>query len=137
MGTVSAIKAAADMLANLYSYLKQQGVHDPQLIGMVDELRGKILDAREQEFRLVARVDELEKELMLREMPFGEGFSVYYTEHNGQKAYFCPNCKDGDGKLARLFFNGEHYECRVCETYFLKTGMTKRRPMRSVAAFSS
>ena len=70
MGVISEAKAAVELAKELGSYLKQAGEYDPKLMGMFEDLRGKVLSLYESDIELRQQVRELEEKLKLREEVF-------------------------------------------------------------------
>ena len=95
MGVISEAKAAVELAKELGSYLKQAGEHDPKLMGMFEDLRGKVLSLYESDIELRQQVRELEEKLKLREeVFFDRKKGAYYTgtPQNIKDGPFCAKC---------------------------------------------
>lgn len=95
MGVISEAKAAVELAKELGSYLKKAGEHDPKLMGMFEDLRGKVLSLYESDIELRQQVRELEEKLKLREeVFFDRKKGAYYkgTPQDIKDGPFCAKC---------------------------------------------
>lgn len=99
----SEIKAAVDLLRDLYNYVKQSANYDPKIIESLEAIRTKVLDAREKEIELLEQVHGLRETLKMKTMPFDRNIQAYYeNEEDGQRIYYCLRCADADEKNANF-----------------------------------
>jgi len=131
MGVISEAKAAVELAKELGSYLKQAGEHDPKLMGMFEDLRGKVLSLYESDIELRQQVRELEEKLKLREeVSFDREVGAYFKGTNEEPGDgpFCAKCFHEDKGLVpmaeeissifdeygtEIFFNV--WQCPVCQ----------------------
>lgn len=121
MGVISEAKAAVELAKELGSYLKQAGEHDPKLMGMFEDLRGKVLSLYESDIELRQQVWELEKKLELRDNTFfSRKNGAYYTgtPEDIKDGPFCAKCFHEKKELVPMFedvYDGEYIgRCPVC-----------------------
>lgn len=94
MGAISEAKAALDLVKEVAAYLKKTGEHDPNLMGMFEDLRGKVLSLCESDIELRQQVRELEEKLKLREeVFFDKDIGAYFKgtpENRKDGPLYCP-----------------------------------------------
>jgi hypothetical protein len=84
------------------------------------DLRAAALDLQQENLSLREQVQALEAQLRLREDFQWDGVVYWAKEQDGKRdGPFCPRCKDGNSKLARLFKldrgQGRYlWACSVC-----------------------
>lgn len=105
MGVISEAKAAVELAKELGSYLKKAGEHDPKLMGMFEDLRGKVLSLYESDIELRQQVRELEEKLKLREeVFFDRQKGAYYIGKQGaiKDGPFCCKCYHNEKGLVPM-----------------------------------
>lgn len=119
MGAISEIKSAVDLLQDVVKYIKKSANYDPQVIQDLEGLRGKILDAYSTEIELRQRLNELEEQLAMRQLPYDSDMAAYYKlADNGEKEFFCQRCADAERKLCRLQRMNHGCYCRACKEFY-------------------
>ena len=119
MGAISEIKSAVDLLQELTKYIKKSANYDPQVIQDLEGLRGKVLDAYSTEIELRQRINELEEQLAMRNLPYDADMAAYYqVTENGAKEFFCQKCLDVDRRQCRLQRMEHGHYCRACQEMY-------------------
>ena len=108
--------------SEVYDLIKKGSTLEAQ--ERIMDLRAAALDLQEENLSLREQVHKLETQMQLREEFQWDG-AVYWRKGQREKgdAPFCPRCKDGDSKLARLTKMetqpGEFlWNCNVCRSSF-------------------
>ena len=111
MGVISEAKAAVELAKELGSYLKKAGEHDPNLMGMFEDLRGKVLSLYESDIELRQQMRELKEKLTLREeVFFDQDKGAYFTgtPKDIKGGPFCAKCYTEKDKLVPMKKHTSH-----------------------------
>lgn len=120
--------AAVHLLKELVGYIKEKANHDPHLMEMVSDIRGKVLELHEENLALRMRCEEQARVLSTRaNMVFDHADHVYFemgeTDRDGP---FCQVCYDKDERRSRLEVGEYGHSCAVCQSFFYKKGGKER-----------
>lgn len=140
MVDLAVLTAGSKLISNLYSSVKalidvKKDLDVMDKLEKILELKGTLLDAKEEILSLRERLLELEQAKKLaEEMMFDTTFGVYRgKDDSGNELVFCTKCWVQNQRRAPLKFSIGAYHCATCRTLYSCLGQRPKTKATSSA----
>lgn len=115
----SEVKAVSDIYKDIVAYLKDKKNYPPELAEKLNNLYEKILAQNTVEIELRQEIEEIKRQLSLKQMDYDKELGAYYSPDDKEKQEpFCQRCLDDGQKLCRLREQKYAWLCTVCNTHY-------------------